>query len=62
MQTMAAAMTAAAPAKSEVGVTCSPSCVVPTAPLAAGATYRARLELSVNGSNVVEEWEFETER
>ena len=33
MQTMAAAMTAAAPAKSEVGVTCSPSCVVPTAPL-----------------------------
>src|SRR5256885_1106185 len=36
--------------------------VVPTAPLAAGATFRVRLELSVNGSDVVEEWEFETER
>jgi uncharacterized protein YkwD len=36
--------------------------VVPTAPLAAGASYRVRLELSVGGSDVVEEWEFETER
>ena len=36
--------------------------VVPTAPLAAGSSYRVRLELSVGGSDVVEEWEFETER
>src|SRR5437773_424185 len=36
--------------------------VVPSAPLAAGASYRVRLELSVGGSDVVEEWEFETER
>ena len=36
--------------------------VVPTAPLAAGARFRVRLELSVGGSDVVEEWEFETER
>jgi uncharacterized protein YkwD len=36
--------------------------VVPTAPLAAGARYRARLELSVAGNDVVDEWEFETER
>src|SRR5205814_1764937 len=36
--------------------------VVPTAPLAAGARYRVRLELSVGGSDVVDEWEFETER
>ncbi len=36
--------------------------VVPTAPLAAGARYRVRFELSVAGSDVVEEWEFETER
>jgi uncharacterized protein YkwD len=35
--------------------------VVPTAPLAAGARYRVRLEVSVGGSDVVEEWEFETE-
>jgi hypothetical protein len=35
--------------------------VVPTAPLAAGARYRVRLELSVAGSDVVDEWEFETE-
>ena len=33
MHTIAAAMTAAAPVKSEVGDTCSPSRVVPTAPL-----------------------------
>ena len=36
--------------------------VVPTAPLAAGARYRVRLELSVGGKDAVEEWEFETER
>jgi hypothetical protein len=36
--------------------------VVPTAPLAADARYRVRLEVSVGGSDVVEEWEFETER
>jgi uncharacterized protein YkwD len=36
--------------------------VVPTAPLPAGARYRVRLELSVGGNDVVEEWEFETER
>jgi cysteine-rich secretory family protein len=36
--------------------------VVPTAPLAEGARYRVRFELSVAGSDVVDEWEFETER
>ena len=36
--------------------------VVPTAPLAPDTRYRVRLELSVGGSDVVEEWEFETER
>jgi uncharacterized protein YkwD len=36
--------------------------IVPTAPLAAGGRYRVRLELSVGGSDVVDEWEFETER
>jgi uncharacterized protein YkwD len=36
--------------------------VVPTAPLAAGSRYRVRLELSVGGNDVVDEWEFETER
>ena len=36
--------------------------IVPTAPLAAGARYRVRLELSVAGTDVVDEWEFETER
>ena len=36
--------------------------VVPTAPLAAGGRYRMRFELSVAGSDVVDEWEFETER
>jgi hypothetical protein len=35
---------------------------VPTAPLASGARYRVRLELTVAGADVVEEWEFETER
>jgi len=36
--------------------------VVPTAPLAAGARYRVRFELSVGGNDIVDEWEFETER
>jgi uncharacterized protein YkwD len=36
--------------------------VVPTAPLSAGTRYRVRLELSVGGDDVVDEWEFETER
>ena len=36
--------------------------IVPTAPLAAGGRYRMRFELSVAGSDVVDEWEFETER
>ena len=36
--------------------------VVPTAPLAAGTRYRVRFNLSVAGRDVVDEWEFETER
>ena len=36
--------------------------IVPVAPLASGARYRVRLELSVAGRDVVDEWEFETER
>jgi hypothetical protein len=36
--------------------------IVPVSPLAAGARYRVRLELTVAGADVVEEWEFETER
>ena len=36
--------------------------IVPTAPLAPGATYRVRLDLKVAGTDVVEEWDFETER
>ena len=36
--------------------------VVPTAPLAPGSRFRVRLELSVGGNDIVEEWEFETER
>ena len=35
---------------------------VPTAPLAAGGRYLVRFELSVAGNDVVDEWEFETER
>lgn len=35
--------------------------IVPTAPLAAGGRYRVRFELTVAGSDVVDEWEFETE-
>jgi len=36
--------------------------IVPVAPLASGARYRVRMELSVAGAEVVDEWEFETER
>jgi hypothetical protein len=36
--------------------------IVPAAPLASGARYRVRLELSVAGTDVVDEWEFETDR
>jgi cysteine-rich secretory family protein len=36
--------------------------IVPVAPLASGTRYRVRLELSVAGTDVVDEWEFETER
>jgi hypothetical protein len=36
--------------------------IVPMAPLASGARYRVRLELSVAGTDLVDEWEFETER
>ncbi len=36
--------------------------IVPAAPLAPGARYRVHLELTVAGADVVEEWEFETER
>jgi uncharacterized protein YkwD len=36
--------------------------LVPAAPLAAGGRYRVRFELSVAGRDVVDEWEFETER
>lgn len=36
--------------------------IIPASPLAAGARYRVRLELIVAGADVVDEWEFETER
>jgi uncharacterized protein YkwD len=36
--------------------------VVPTTPLKAGGRYRVRFELTVAGSDVVDEWEFEAER
>jgi uncharacterized protein YkwD len=36
--------------------------VIPAAPLAPGARYRVRLELTVAGADMVEEWEFEAER
>ncbi|HUG56050.1 MAG TPA: CAP domain-containing protein [Candidatus Limnocylindrales bacterium] len=35
--------------------------IVPAIPLAPSARYRVQLELTVAGSDVVEEWEFETE-
>jgi len=34
--------------------------IVPTAPLTAGTPYRVRLELTVAGTDVVDEWGFET--
>jgi len=36
--------------------------IVPAAPLTPGARYHVRLELTVAGADVVEEWEFEAER
>lgn len=36
--------------------------VVPTKPLAPGSRYRIRLDLTVGGAEVTEEWSFETER
>jgi hypothetical protein len=36
--------------------------IVPAAPLAPGARYRVRLDLRVAGADVVQEWDFETER
>jgi uncharacterized protein YkwD len=36
--------------------------IIPVSPLAPGARYRVRLELIVAANNVVDEWEFETER
>lgn len=36
--------------------------IIPMSPLAPGARYRVRLELIVAANDVVDEWEFETER
>ena len=36
--------------------------IVPAAPLTPGARYHVRLDLTVAGADVVEEWEFEAER
>lgn len=36
--------------------------IVPLAPLAPGTRYRVRLELTVGGVDLVDEWEFETRR
>lgn len=36
--------------------------IVPAAPLTPGARYRVRFDLTVAGADVVDEWEFETER
>lgn len=36
--------------------------IVPVAPLESGTRYRVRLELTVVGTDVVDEWEFETDR
>jgi len=36
--------------------------IIPASPLVPGARYRVRLELIVAANNVVDEWEFETER
>src|SRR5207302_1194408 len=35
--------------------------IVPVAPLSAGTKYRVRLALTVAGTDVLDEWEFETE-
>jgi uncharacterized protein YkwD len=35
--------------------------IVPASPLAPGAKYRVRLELTVDGAEVIDEWDFETE-
>jgi hypothetical protein len=36
--------------------------IVPVAPLASATRYRVRLEIIVAGAEVIDEWEFETER
>ena len=36
--------------------------IVPAAPLAAGGRYHVRLDLIVAGADVIQEWDFETER
>jgi len=36
--------------------------IVPASPLAPGQRYHVRLELSVAGADMVDEWEFDTER
>jgi uncharacterized protein YkwD len=36
--------------------------VIPASPLVAGTRYRVHLELTVAGADMVEEWEFDTER
>ncbi len=36
--------------------------IVPTSPLIANSRYRVRLELTIAGSDLVDEWEFDTER
>jgi hypothetical protein len=53
----------------DVGVSVAPQiyerdyvAIVPVAPLAAGARYHVRLDLTVSGTDTVEEWDFETER
>ena len=35
--------------------------IVPASPLAPGARYHVRLDLTVAGADMVEEWEFESE-
>jgi hypothetical protein len=54
---------------SDVGVSVVPQiyerdyvAIVPVAPLAAGARYHLRLDLTVAGTDAVDEWDFETER
>jgi hypothetical protein len=57
------------PSGREIAITVVPriyepdyAAIVPVAPLGSGSRYRVRLELSVAGTDVVDEWEFETER